>query len=411
MRSQIAAALLCGACAVVHVPLTFETTIAKPSGTPLFELMGQGRLLKGELAKLGAKYGSLLGGAPPSVPIVDFLNAQYHGPVSIGTPPQNFQVVYDTGSSNLWVPGPNAVKWVPGKHHFHSEKSSTYIANGTNFSIMYGSGAVQGITDDDDVSVAGVTVKKQVFGETTKEPGAAFVVGQFDGILGFGWPSIAVNQMRPYFNRLVDEGSVLEAPVFSFWLSANPGKDGGELTLGGVDPTKHDASTMKYVPTSAQDYWRASAESMSFDGEVIASKLEAVFDTGTSLLALPLMEAIKINNKMGCMNIGIECEYTKQTSANSTCPDPSTLPTFEIKMAGNTFTLSGEDLLIKVVQDGQEVCLSGFMGFPGPLPRGIGVILGDVFLRKYYSTFDVANKRVGLAIAKQGDAVRSSIVV
>merc|ERR1712232_242596 len=110
------------------------------------------------------------------------------------------------------------------------------------------------------------------------------------------------------------------------------------------------------------------------------------------------------NNKMGCLNIGIECEYTKQTSANSTCPDPSTLPTFEIKIAGNSFTLSGDDLLIRVVQAGQEVCLSGIMGFPGPLPRGIGVILGDVFLRKYYSSFDVGQKRIGLALAKHGSA-------
>lgn len=392
--------LLCsGAAAVVHVPLTLEHEISNPSGASLTDLMGQGRLLKGELAKLGAKYGSELD-TPPSTPITDFLNAQYHGPVEIGTPPQHFEVVYDTGSSNLWVPGPNAVKYVPGKHHYHSEKSSSYIANGTNFSILYGSGAVQGITDSDDVSVAGVKVEKQVFGETTKEPGLAFVVGQFDGILGFGWPSIAVNGMVPFFNRLVQDGSKLEAPVFSFWLSNVPGKQGGELTLGGVDTDLHDPSTMKYVPASYEDYWRASADSMSFDGKVLKTNLQAVFDTGTSLLALPLMEAIQANNKMGCLNIGIECEYVKMTSPNSTCPDPSTLPTFEIDIAGNKFTLSGDDLLIRVVQAGQEVCLSGIMGFPGPLPRGVGVILGDVFLRKYYSSFDVGQKRIGLALAK-----------
>jgi saccharopepsin len=126
--------------------------------------------------------------------------------VDLGTPPQEFKVVLDTGSSNLWVPSSKCNSIACFLHSkYDSSASSTYKKNGTDFEIRYGSGSLSGFVSSDTLEIAGMEIKDQLFAEATEEPGLAFAFGRFDGILGLGYDTISVNHIPPPFYELINQ--------------------------------------------------------------------------------------------------------------------------------------------------------------------------------------------------------------
>lgn len=209
--------------------------------------------------------------------------------IAIGTPPQTFKVILDTGSSNLWIPGSSCTSIACFLHtKYDSSASSTYKQNGSEFEIRYGSGSLSGFVSQDVVHIGDMSIEHQDFAEATSEPGLAFAFGRFDGILGLGYDTISVNRIVPPFYSMVNLG-LLDDPVFSFYLgdSANGDGDESEVCLGGINEN-HYAGNITRIPLRRKAYWEVAIDALKFgDDTVELENTGAILDTGTSLIAVP----------------------------------------------------------------------------------------------------------------------------
>ncbi|PRQ52748.1 putative phytepsin [Rosa chinensis] len=241
------------------------------------------------------------------VELKNYMDAQYFGEIGIGTPAQKFTVIFDTGSSNLWVPSAKCYFSVACFFHakYKSSQSSSHTKNGTSAAIQYGTGAIAGFFSQDHVTVGNLVVKDQDFIEATKEPGITFVAAKFDGILGLGFQEISVGGAVPVWYNLVNQGLVKE-PVFSFWLNRNTeGEEGGEIVFGGMD-SNHYVGEHTYVPVTQKGYWQFDMGDVLIGGEtsgLCASGCSAIADSGTSLLAGPTTIITQINHAIGASGI------------------------------------------------------------------------------------------------------------
>jgi len=379
-----------------------------------------------------------------AVPLSNCHMVLWSGLISIGTPPQQFLVDFDTGSSDIWVPSmdcDNTCSAFPNWNKF-DESSSTSFTTPNNitgkFSAVYEDGeSVHGSYAKDVIHLSDSLKASQVFAQITSVYEFQSCEGE-DGVLGLAYTYDDEREYTPILKTIQDK---LMHPMYSLYLSgtddypndsklegtpdlygnmesgiySTPPNATSEFVLGGVNQKHYTGclswhSLGQFADTTYgqkfEGFWDFSLEVVKVGGTKMTTANVAVVDTGSSYIVGPPDDVAQfaVLNNAKC--------FTVNTNTNAFAPpqevdcmrpegfDASVIecnePFFNLEFIadGVTYVLEKEDLILKIPTSLGNACILRVVGSDG-IP---GWVLGSNFVNKYYTAFDFGNKRVGFAM-------------
>uniref|UniRef100_A0A4W4G939 Peptidase A1 domain-containing protein n=2 Tax=Electrophorus electricus TaxID=8005 RepID=A0A4W4G939_ELEEL len=231
----------------------------------------------------------------------------------------------------------------------------------------------------DTVTVGGISVQNQIFGLSESEaPFMATMVA--DGILGLAYQTIASDDATPVFDNMMNQGLVSQ-DVFSVYLSSS-GEQGSVLLLGEIDSSYYTGN-IYWIPLSSETYYQVTMDSVSINGQIVACSggCQAIVDTGTSLIVGPTSDISNINAWLGATT-------DQYGDATVSCSNIQSMPEITFTLNSYTFTIPASSY----ISQSYSSCRTGFGGSSDSL-----WILGDVFIRNFYTIFNRQTNNVGLA--------------
>lgn len=376
------------------------------------------------LRSLSGDPGSLSNGEL-HVDLLNNNNSQYYGDFTLGNPKQRFTAVFDTGSSALWVPGAQCKdKVCLERNQFDTASSKSFQpTGGPSASIQYGTGHVEFAPGSDTLSFcdrahntgchgdpsAELRVPNQPIGASTRQTTYPFNILPFDGIMGLA-PSVnkgsVLHQLR--------KSGALKRLMLGVYLSDDAHRN-GLITFGGAEHSRMaPGEHIHWHPITNPREWEVAMKDITVDGKPLhicdgrpGGVCPAVVDTGSSLITGPEKEVkqllSQVRTKEDCSNLGrlpeIAVQLTDaqgQVVSYPLTPKEYTLESWEESPEPQpTDMLDGFPVLGKVGATAPEIrhrCDPGLGIMDVPSNKWV---LGNTFLRRYYSIYDDDHGAVG----------------
>jgi len=349
----------------------------------------------------------------------------YFSQILVGVPEAKpFWVVMDTGSGNLILPSVSCASETCLKHRrYNSSESASSVdvefdgkpiedvnADRDQVSIAFGTGEVTGEFVRETLCLGpqrGCVELQVVLGtEMTEDPFGLF---DFDGVLGLGLSALTLDDNFGFFGQMLRQSPQLQPQIGVFLARHDEGEN--VVTFGGYDKTRA-SSELAWSPVANPDlgYWQVQIVSMRI-GDVVVNdcadgQCNAILDTGTSLLGVPRSITRTMQRQLA---------RPVPQNADGTQPiDCRTVPGLKVhfELAGGTIvSLTNEEYskptplnltLPNRDPSWQLYCRSLLLpvDIEEPLSKKT-FIWGEPVLRRYFTVYDVAEKRIGFSEAAE----------
>ncbi|KAG6906125.1 hypothetical protein DXG01_015799 [Tephrocybe rancida] len=323
---------------------------------------------------------------------IDNQAVYYIASIGVGCPPTTYNVIVDTGSSNTWI-GAGTPYNVTG----------TSVKTSNNVSVTYGSGSFRGTEYTDTVALTpDFIIPQQSIGIASESRG-------FDGVDGILGPAILtrgtlspdkIAQVPTLTDNAFSRGLIAADEIGIYFQPTTVLEAlNGELTWGGVDPTKYigDITYANVTPTSPAKYYWGINQSISFNqSTTLLASTAGIVDTGTTLVYIASDAYQRYCTATGAVydsNVGLLRITKAQLDA---------LPSLFFTINGVTFEFTANAQLwprsLNTAIGGLADSIYLIVANIGmPTGSGLDFINGYAFLERFYTVYDTTNKRVGFA--------------
>ncbi|KAF9180618.1 hypothetical protein BGZ51_006072 [Haplosporangium sp. Z 767] len=302
-------------------------------------------------------------------------------------------MVFDTGSSDMWVPSQEcAMPVCLTLVRYNSTASSTYHAEGKAFDAKYGDGShVSGVTGLDNMLMSGTIVANQSFGMASIDDSTIAKKG-VEGVVGLGFGRAATVKGYTTVMETMLARKTLIQPIVSIWMGrqrmggSNEGS-GGAVIFGGVDTTKY-VGNFTWAPVTDKNSWKVRIDAATIGGKDLNLAADALIDSGTSLIVVPSKVASVFHKHIpGAI---------EAPQVGWILPCNTTAGDLNFTIAGQQFRVPAEELVVLFRIPGYaEYCKSAIDASLSPSESTW--ILGASFLKNVYSVFDYRSLAVGFA--------------